>query len=94
MHRNLVLNIHFQVNKFKKDFCNLFSPLYFGTKRRITDEHMAAEMNGLYITNDHDYCNNPAMFNPDDADMQFSTVSNHIEDDDFDLDNDADQGKR
>jgi hypothetical protein len=56
---------------------------------------MAAEMNGLYITNDHDYCNNPAMFNPDDdADMQFSTVSNHIEDDDFDLDNDADQGKR
>ena len=83
------------MTKFKKDFCNLFSPLYFGTKRRITDEHMAAEMNGLYITNDHDYCNNPAMFNPDDdADMQFSTVSNHIEDDDFDLDNDADQGKR
>ena len=39
---------------------------YSGAKRRITDEHMAGEMNTLSITNDHNYCGNEAKFNPDD----------------------------
>ena len=67
------------------------SSFFSGTKRRITDEHMAAEMNGLYISNEHNYCNDPAVFYPDEGlDMQFSTVSNDTMND-LDLDETADQ---
>ena len=79
----------------KKVFCNLFSSFYSGTKRRITDEHMAAEMNGLYITNEHNYCNDRAVFNPDEGfDMQFSTISNDAEDNGLDIDESGDEERR
>lgn len=65
-----------------------YSSFYPGAKRLITDEHMAAGMNSLYITNDHNYSGNAAMFNPDnDLNMQFSPVSDQMQ-------NNDDQGER
>ena len=72
-----------------------YSRFYSGTKRRITDEHMVAEMNGLCITNEHNYCNDPAVFNPDEGfDMQFSTISNDAVNNDLDIDESGDQERR
>jgi hypothetical protein len=80
----------------KEKICNLFSLLYTGTKRRITDEHMAAEMNSLFITNEHDYCQgNSAIFNPnDDLNMQFSTVSNDVQNNDSHIDDNIEHKNR
>ena len=49
-------------------------------------------MNSLYITNDHNYCNNVAMFNSndiEDIDVQFGSTS-----DDIQYDIKEEEGKR
>jgi hypothetical protein len=56
---------------------------------------MAAEMNSLFITNEHDYCRNAAIFNPnDDLNMQFSTVSNDVQNNDSHIDDNIEHKKR
>ncbi|CAB4000225.1 Hypothetical predicted protein [Paramuricea clavata] len=85
-------NIHAVKRKAEEDY----SPLYCGTKRRITDEHMATGMNSLYITNDHNYCGSAAMFNPnDDLNMQFSTISDDdMQDNEGNIEDNVDREKR
>lgn len=49
-----------------------------GVKRRITDEHMAAEMNTLCLNNEQKYCHGEAVFNPTEmVDTHFGYQSNN-----------------
>jgi hypothetical protein len=57
---------------------------------------MATGMNSLYITNDHNYCGNTAMFDPNnDLSIQFSTISDDdMQDNEGNIDDNVDREKR